>query len=112
MISMVDMDGDGQVSLKEFRTLVLHPNPGVVDMHKEISKVITLCFMFYVVCFTFYVLCFMLHVLCCVLYVVCCMEYVVLMCIMLIMLIMYIMYIKVLCVLIPLSLCNTYVYYV
>jgi len=39
MISMVDMDGDGQVSLKEFRTLVLHPNPGVVDMHKEISKV-------------------------------------------------------------------------
>jgi len=39
MISMVDMDGDGQVSLKEFRTLVLHPNPGVVDMHKEINKV-------------------------------------------------------------------------
>jgi Ca2+-binding EF-hand superfamily protein len=38
MISMVDMDGDGQVSLKEFRALVLHPNPGVVDMHKEINK--------------------------------------------------------------------------
>jgi serine/threonine-protein phosphatase 2B regulatory subunit len=26
------------VSIKEFRTLVLHPNPGVVDMHREISK--------------------------------------------------------------------------
>ena len=39
MISMVDMDGDGQVSLKEFRALVLHPNPGAVDMHKEINKV-------------------------------------------------------------------------
>lgn len=38
MISMVDMDGDGQISYKEFRTLVLHPNPGGVDMHKEISK--------------------------------------------------------------------------
>lgn len=39
MISMVDMDGDGQVSFKEFRTLVLHPNPGLVDMHKEINKI-------------------------------------------------------------------------
>lgn len=39
MISMVDLDGDGQVSFKEFRTLVLHPNPGLVDMHKEINKV-------------------------------------------------------------------------
>lgn len=38
MISMVDLDGDGQVSMKEFRALVLHPNPGVVDMHKEINK--------------------------------------------------------------------------
>ena len=37
MISMVDLDGDGQVSFKEFRTLVLHPNPGLVDMHKEIN---------------------------------------------------------------------------
>lgn len=25
--------------MKEFRALVLHPNPGVVDMHKEINKV-------------------------------------------------------------------------
>eukprot|EP01038_Epipyxis_sp_PR26KG_P009668 gene9668-13017_t len=38
MISMVDMDGDGQVSYSEFRSLVLHPNPGAVDMHAEISK--------------------------------------------------------------------------
>ena len=65
MISMVDMDGDGQVRLplspslpfnlntprpprrrlwfvqvsyKEFRTLVLHPNPGVVDLLKEVHK--------------------------------------------------------------------------
>lgn len=37
MISMVDMDGDGQVSLQEFRTLVLHPDPGMVDMHKEVN---------------------------------------------------------------------------
>lgn len=37
MISMVDLDGDGQVSFKEFRTLVLHPNPGLVDMHKEVN---------------------------------------------------------------------------
>lgn len=39
MISMVDMDGDGQVSFQEFRTLVLHPNPGDIDMKKEISVV-------------------------------------------------------------------------
>lgn len=39
MISMVDLDGDGQVSFKEFRALVLHPNPGLVDMQKEINKV-------------------------------------------------------------------------
>jgi Ca2+-binding EF-hand superfamily protein len=38
MISMVDMDGDGQVSFQEFRTLVLHPDPGMVDMHKEVNK--------------------------------------------------------------------------
>lgn len=37
MIAMVDLDGDGQVSFKEFRTLVLHPNPGLVDMHKEVN---------------------------------------------------------------------------
>jgi len=37
MISMVDMDGDGQVSFQEFRTLVLHPDPGMVDMHKEVN---------------------------------------------------------------------------
>ena len=27
-----------QVSYKEFRTLVLHPNPGVVDLLKEVHK--------------------------------------------------------------------------
>jgi Ca2+-binding EF-hand superfamily protein len=37
MIKMVDMDGDGQVSFTEFRTLVLHPDPGLVDMHKEVN---------------------------------------------------------------------------
>jgi serine/threonine-protein phosphatase 2B regulatory subunit len=37
MIKMVDMDGDGQVSFAEFRTLVLHPDPGLVDMHKEVT---------------------------------------------------------------------------
>lgn len=38
MISMVDLDGDGQVSFKEFRTLVLHPNPAAIDLHKEINQ--------------------------------------------------------------------------
>ncbi len=38
MIKMVDMDGDGQVSFQEFRTLVLHPDPGLVDMHKEVNN--------------------------------------------------------------------------
>eukprot|EP01039_Chlorochromonas_danica_P000161 gene162-170_t len=38
MIAMVDVDGDGQVSFKEFRALVLHPNPALIDMHKEILK--------------------------------------------------------------------------
>lgn len=37
MISMVDMDGDGQVSLQEFRALVMHPNPDQIDLHKEIN---------------------------------------------------------------------------
>lgn len=37
MISMVDMDGDGQVSFQEFRTLVLHPNPDQINLHKEVS---------------------------------------------------------------------------
>ena len=36
MISMVDLDGDGQVSFSEFRTLVLHPNPGEMDIHRVI----------------------------------------------------------------------------
>jgi len=35
---MVDSDGDGQVSFQEFRTLVLHPNPGMIDVHKEVTK--------------------------------------------------------------------------
>ena len=38
MISMVDLDGDGQVSFREFRTLVLHPNPGMVDIAKEVDN--------------------------------------------------------------------------
>jgi len=37
MIGMVDMDGDGQVSFAEFKTLVLHPDPGVVDIKEEIT---------------------------------------------------------------------------
>lgn len=37
MISMVDLDGDGQVSYTEFRALVLHPNPGLADMHAAIA---------------------------------------------------------------------------
>ena len=36
MISMVDLDGDGQVSFHEFRTLVLHPNPGEMDLHRDV----------------------------------------------------------------------------
>lgn len=36
MIKMVDLDGDGQVSFTEFRTLVLHPDPGGADMHKAV----------------------------------------------------------------------------
>jgi Ca2+-binding EF-hand superfamily protein len=38
MIGMVDLDGDGQVSYLEFRTLVLHPNPESIDLHKEVQK--------------------------------------------------------------------------
>lgn len=40
MITMVDMDGDGQVSFQEFRTLVLHPNPEKVDLHQEVQSAI------------------------------------------------------------------------
>eukprot|EP01035_Chromulina_nebulosa_P016954 gene16954-22446_t len=38
MISMVDLDGDGQVSYKEFYALVVTPNPEKVDLHKQIQK--------------------------------------------------------------------------
>jgi len=38
MISMVDTDGDGQVSFEEFRTLVLHPNPGGANLHEEVQQ--------------------------------------------------------------------------
>ena len=37
MISMVDVDGDGQVSFQEFRTLILHPNPSEANLTKDIS---------------------------------------------------------------------------
>lgn len=37
MISMVDLDGDGQISIDEFRTLVLHPNPGDIDVQKLVA---------------------------------------------------------------------------
>ncbi|CAM9149349.1 unnamed protein product, partial [Ectocarpus fasciculatus] len=37
MISMVDLDGDGQISIDEFRTLVLHPNPGEIDVQKLVA---------------------------------------------------------------------------
>ena len=37
MISMVDLDGDGQVSFAEFKTLVLHPDPGKADIHSEVT---------------------------------------------------------------------------
>ena len=37
MISMVDVDGDGQVSFKEFRTMILHPNPAEANLTKEIG---------------------------------------------------------------------------
>jgi Ca2+-binding EF-hand superfamily protein len=36
MISLVDVDGDGQVSFAEFRAMVNHPDPGNADMQKEI----------------------------------------------------------------------------
>ena len=37
MISMVDLDGDGQISFAEFKTLVLHPDPGTIDIKKEVT---------------------------------------------------------------------------
>jgi len=39
MISMVDVDGDGQVSFQEFRTLILHPNPAEANLTKEIGLI-------------------------------------------------------------------------
>ena len=39
MISMVDLDGDGQVSFTEFKALVLHPNPGMVDIASKIGVI-------------------------------------------------------------------------
>jgi Ca2+-binding EF-hand superfamily protein len=38
MISMVDLDGDGQVSFLEFKKLVLHPNPVLMDKDSEITE--------------------------------------------------------------------------
>ena len=38
MISMVDFDGDGQVSYSEFRFMVCHPNPGEADLLKEMAE--------------------------------------------------------------------------
>jgi hypothetical protein len=37
MISMCDLDGDGQISIDEFRVLVQHPNPGNIDIQKIIA---------------------------------------------------------------------------
>jgi Ca2+-binding EF-hand superfamily protein len=37
MISMVDLDGDGQISFTEFRILVLDPNPGKKDMIQQVN---------------------------------------------------------------------------
>lgn len=38
MISMIDFDGDGQVSYSEFRFLVCHPNPGEADLLMEMAE--------------------------------------------------------------------------
>ena len=38
MISMVDFDGDGQVSYSEFRFMVCHPNPGEADLLREMAE--------------------------------------------------------------------------
>lgn len=35
MISMVDADGDGQVSYEEFHRLVVHPDPASEDFGRE-----------------------------------------------------------------------------
>lgn len=40
MISMVDLDGDGQVSLAEFRALVLHPDPSNMGHAQPLPQVI------------------------------------------------------------------------
>jgi Ca2+-binding EF-hand superfamily protein len=37
MISMIDYDGDGQVSFTEFKFLVCHPNPGEADLVRELA---------------------------------------------------------------------------
>ena len=39
MISMVDLDGDGQVSFDEFRNLVLHPDPANMDKEQDLSYI-------------------------------------------------------------------------
>lgn len=38
MISMVDTDGDGQVSFKEFKNIVLHPNPAMMNVQDIINE--------------------------------------------------------------------------
>lgn len=38
MISMVDVDGDGQVSFDEFYALVIHPDPATSDFAKSVSE--------------------------------------------------------------------------
>lgn len=39
MITMVDGDGDGQISYKEFRTMVLHPNPGESSLQDQVDDI-------------------------------------------------------------------------
>lgn len=38
MISMVDVDGDGQVSFDEFHALVVHPDPATSDFAKSVNE--------------------------------------------------------------------------